>query len=64
MQKTAAERARRLRCKAEELRILAKGMTSYDARLTLLCLAEDYEKLSIHADRAANGAREGERAVG
>lgn len=57
VQKTAAERAIRLRRKAEELRIMAQGMTSHEARVTLLCLAEDYEKLSAHADRIAGDHR-------
>lgn len=58
VQKSAAERAIRLRRKAEELRIMAQGMTSHEARMTLLCLAEDYEKLSAHADRIAGELRD------
>jgi hypothetical protein len=56
VQKSAAERARRLRNKADELRTLAEGMTSHHARMTLLCLAEDYDKLSRHADRTEGDA--------
>jgi hypothetical protein len=49
-----------LRHKADELRILADGMTSHHARMTLLCLAEDYDKLSRHAGRTVPAAREGD----
>jgi len=52
LETTVDERVRRLRDRAEQLRILAGSMKSQHARLTLLCLAEDYEKLSQHAERS------------
>ncbi|HTI85423.1 MAG TPA: hypothetical protein VL966_02365 [Alphaproteobacteria bacterium] len=53
----AIERAARLRQKAEELRVVAESMTDRSARMSLLCLAEDYEKLSDYASHRADLAR-------
>lgn len=53
---SAVDRACRLRRKARELRDLARGVKSFEARATLLCLAEDYERLSRHAERCVLGA--------
>lgn len=30
---------------------MARGLKNFESRATLLCLAEDYEKLSQHAER-------------
>jgi hypothetical protein len=62
---SAVERAERLRQKAEELRAVAETMTDPQARKSLLCLAEDYEKLSTYAShRAALARRFHKRMVG
>jgi hypothetical protein len=55
LEATVGERAQRLRDRAEQLRVVAGSMKSKDARLILFCLAEDYEKLSQHAERHALG---------
>ncbi|MGE5538798.1 MAG: hypothetical protein ACM30I_09275 [Gemmatimonas sp.] len=54
---SATERAERLRQKAAELRAAADGMTDGPSRISLLCLAEDYEKLSDYATQRAELAR-------
>jgi hypothetical protein len=51
------ERAARLRQKAEELRTVAESMSDRSARMSLLYLAEDYEKLSDYASHRAELAR-------
>jgi hypothetical protein len=61
---TAVDRACRLRRKAEELRNLARGVKSLEVRATLLCLAEDYERLSQHTERFAPANRERIRVFG
>lgn len=58
MTETAVDRACRLRRKAEELRDLARSVKSFEVRATLLCLAEDYERLSQHTERFAPANRD------
>jgi hypothetical protein len=60
----AEDRAYRLRAKAKELRDLARHVKSFEIRATLLCLAEDYERLSQHAERIAPMHRNRARAFG
>jgi hypothetical protein len=54
---SALQRADRLREKAAELRAVSETMTDGPSRMSLLCLAEDYEKLSEYAHQRAELAR-------
>jgi hypothetical protein len=56
-EESAIEHAARLRQKAEELRAVAETMTDRSARVSLLMLAEDYERLSDYASHRAELAR-------
>jgi TPR repeat protein len=60
---SATERAARLRDKAAELRAVAESMMDGPSRRSLLCLAEDYEKLSDYANHRAELARRFRRRV-
>lgn len=64
MTDTAIDSAHRLRGKAKELRDLARGVKSSEVRATLLGLAEDYERLSQHAERYAPANRDRIRVFG
>ena len=56
--------AQRYRDRADQVRVIAKGVTDLSVRRTLLKVAHDYDEMACSRDTVASSSRQAKRRLG